>query len=380
MPAVLSSNEWGVAPSPEQVEITIFGPGYGECILLHVGGGNWIIVDSCRDPQTNGPVALSYLDALKIKHECIKLIVLTHWHDDHCAGISDIYSSATAAKLSFAYALAGIDFYQLVKRFSKQSDSIVGSKVSEIARCLDISANTKRSIRSAQQGKPLLKMLPEESGHGKVCLVTALSPSDSAEQDFLVEIASQRPKFLESKRAADGSGRNDISVVLWVSIGDLNILLGADMEHHPNDKMGWGAIIGADNIPPGKASVVKVPHHGAQSGHDTRMWTERVVASPIAVLSPYARGRRPAPTPQDVSRIRSISHASLSSSRMSGKKGKRRESAVGRQLREMGVRLTPLDTSFGAVRLRTMPETADEPWSIELFGDACDLADCHEGV
>ena len=32
-------------PQPDQVEISIFGPGYGECILIHCGNDEWIISD-----------------------------------------------------------------------------------------------------------------------------------------------------------------------------------------------------------------------------------------------------------------------------------------------------------------------------------------------
>src|SRR6516164_161156 len=32
-------------PRPDQVEISVFGPSYGECIVAHLGHGNWIVVD-----------------------------------------------------------------------------------------------------------------------------------------------------------------------------------------------------------------------------------------------------------------------------------------------------------------------------------------------
>ena len=49
-----------IAPQRDQIEVSLFGPGYGECVLLYIGDGNWVIVDSCFDEHQE-PVALAYL-------------------------------------------------------------------------------------------------------------------------------------------------------------------------------------------------------------------------------------------------------------------------------------------------------------------------------
>ena len=49
------------APKEEEIEVSIIGPGYGECILLHVGHNDWVVVDSCINPKTKKPAALEYL-------------------------------------------------------------------------------------------------------------------------------------------------------------------------------------------------------------------------------------------------------------------------------------------------------------------------------
>lgn len=34
-------------PDAQEMEITLFGPGYGESVVVHLGDQHWFIVDSC---------------------------------------------------------------------------------------------------------------------------------------------------------------------------------------------------------------------------------------------------------------------------------------------------------------------------------------------
>ncbi len=53
-------------PNPDEIEITVFGPGYGECIVIHAGSGKWFIVDSCLD-MTGLPASIVHLNSLGVK-------------------------------------------------------------------------------------------------------------------------------------------------------------------------------------------------------------------------------------------------------------------------------------------------------------------------
>ncbi|MYC69907.1 MAG: hypothetical protein F4X17_04275 [Gemmatimonadetes bacterium] len=52
-------------PGDDDFEFTVFGPGYGESIVLHVGNGAWVIIDSCVDADGR-PHALRYLESIGI--------------------------------------------------------------------------------------------------------------------------------------------------------------------------------------------------------------------------------------------------------------------------------------------------------------------------
>ena len=45
-------------PSPDELEISLFGPGRGECVVVHLGNNDWLVVDSCLDNTSSQPVAL----------------------------------------------------------------------------------------------------------------------------------------------------------------------------------------------------------------------------------------------------------------------------------------------------------------------------------
>ena len=87
---MINAREVGVAPSKDEVEVTLLGPGYGESIVVHFGQGEWIIVDSCIN-DAREPQALEYLRAIGVEpDEAVSLIVATHWHDDHIRGMAKV--------------------------------------------------------------------------------------------------------------------------------------------------------------------------------------------------------------------------------------------------------------------------------------------------
>ena len=66
------------APAFDQIEVSVIGPGYGECSLIHIGDGKWIIIDSCIDNTSEKPAALAYLEGIGVNPaEAVLLIFAT---------------------------------------------------------------------------------------------------------------------------------------------------------------------------------------------------------------------------------------------------------------------------------------------------------------
>ena len=103
------------APKPDELEVSVFGSGIGECIVIHLGNEQWMIVDSCLDKNTREPVALRYLRELNVDvATCVPLVVVTHWHDDHIRGSARVFANAKRARFVCSAALDHEDFYRFI--------------------------------------------------------------------------------------------------------------------------------------------------------------------------------------------------------------------------------------------------------------------------
>ena len=88
-------------PDKDEFEISLFGPGVGECVVVHLGHGQWMVVDSCYPVGGAEPVALSYLSALGLgiaAGNAVRLVVATHWHADHIRGMARLLEACPQAE------------------------------------------------------------------------------------------------------------------------------------------------------------------------------------------------------------------------------------------------------------------------------------------
>src|SRR3954452_16799293 len=110
-----SANPTRSTPEANELEISMFSRGYGESIVIHVGNGQWIVVDSLIT-KDRIPVALDYLSSIGDEPPIsVCAILLTHWHDDHVKGAGEIVRSCRQACVAMPGALVTDEF----KRFMK---------------------------------------------------------------------------------------------------------------------------------------------------------------------------------------------------------------------------------------------------------------------
>ena len=350
-----------IPPSLEEFEVTLFGPGYGESIVLHIGNGKWIVIDSCIDDEGTSR-ALKYLDSISVNpSNSVELIVATHWHDDHIRGMTELIKVCKNASFCCSSALCTKEFLAFIDALEGRHLSVNGSGVREIYSVLN--------QLSSKASKPTFTLANRRIYNHNKCEIWSLSPNDSAVHNFWKSISAMFLNEGQVKNRIQSISPNDTAVVLWVETGDIRVLLGSDLEKH-----GWTGILQSSAKPSGKASIFKVPHHGSENAHEPDVWKQMLDTEPFAVLTPWRRGRSILPNQQGVQRILletqnayiTSKHTSLNRSPV------RRSPAISRTIREAGISLREQVMSSGAIRLRR-PINSQMPWGVERFGSACNL-------
>jgi beta-lactamase superfamily II metal-dependent hydrolase len=344
-------------PAQQEVEVAIFGPGFGESIVIHAGNNEWIIVDSCIDTRSGRASALTYLEEIAVDAStAVKLVVATHWHDDHIAGMSEVVRSCTSAKFACSAALTRQEFLELAAIYTNRPLSRAPSGPTEMFQTLATLKARRQYPIHAVADRPLLRV-QRAAGGGFDWHVTALSPVDGELQRFLAGIAAllPQPSPPSTKSRLPNPRGNDISVAAWVQIGEIKILLGADLEEHGVAGRGWTAVLASGSRPQGTASVFKIAHHGSVNGHHDGVWAQLLIRDPIGVLTPWTLAGEVLPTSDDVRRINDFTPNGYCTSRLRAQGLQALSPVVRRTFRETGIvmrQVQPVDWLCSVTRIR----------------------------
>lgn len=363
-------------PKQDEIELSVFGPSFGECSVIHLGDNRWAIIDSCTYTGIADPVPLHYLSLLGVSPSAVESILITHWHDDHCKGISKLIDACPNAKIWIAQTLTDREFIRFVKRISKNKTTVAGLKTTEFNAVLNEIVRRKTSgspnYGFASQGMTLLNMHGRSFSHNGAVRHVALSPSPGDQYEFLVRIAEAMPQARQQKGSLGSPSPNEVSVATLLEIGPSSIILGADLENN-KPSSGWDAILAANRVNPFgmPAAVYKVAHHGSLTAHHPGIWKELLVANdPIAILTPWSRGRGRLPNKDGIKEITDATRRAFATTAEAGSRPKRRHPSVQTFLRTNNIQVHSINAPAGFVRLRKSP---GEDWKTELFGAACSL-------
>ena len=375
-------------PGPAEIEIAIFGPGYGEAIALHVGG-QWIIVDSCIFQGEDNPAPLRYLQEIGVDPASeVSWVIATHWHDDHIRGLGRIFEACTSAQVGAPSALGSKPFASLLGHY-RLPTQLQSTGVDEFNRIF------REFERRRSAGMPQYPAWIGEQRHlverriqvDEAILdirIMAASPSDEAFERSLVNLARHLPAAPTPGARPTPIGRvtnlepNHTAIVLHASIGGISVLLGSDLEVSASPTDGWNRVTDVLRER-GMSQVVKVPHHGSNTAHHGAMWDELLVPEPIAVITPFRRGRVALPTAEDVARIVSATSRAFITCRPQKLVMKHPEKIVQKMLTD--VTTSPLVAQAargGTVSLKYDLLAPRPEWAIHLSGGAVPLLDVLE--
>lgn len=351
--------QYGSGPDNDEVEVVVFGPGYGEAIAVHLGDQNWLLVDSCIDPDSKEPASHTYLKSIGVDPSSVKVIVATHWHDDHVRGISALAKFYPEAEFMVSAVFNSDEASTFLAAYS----GVAAPDLTRGAKELHEVIFSHTSVSYVQHRSSIF----ESVGGSIKAHVTALSPVPAAFSKALAQFAQYLPQKFAQINHAPSLKPNLEAVVLHIDFGSDAVLLGADLE--ADASCGWNAVVtNGWSKSRRKGSVYKVAHHGSHSAHDPCIWTTLLQEAPMACITPFNKGKL-LPSEEDKARIKDLSDQAFLSSH--GTKKPEMDAAVLKRINDICSNVTRVNTGFGAVRLRKRLSAG--AWEVSLFGNACKL-------
>ena len=333
--------------------------------MIHYGHGEWLIVDSCVD-EAGEPAALLYLKRIGVDvATAVRLIAVTHWHDDHIRGMAKLIRDCRQAEFVCPGAFREKEFLTLVAAFSDGA-MMRQTGVQEMTDIISLLRQRRTTVQLATENRLLLQRLG--------CKLWALSPSDAATIAAMTHLAAQMPQSMQSKAAVAAPTPNHLSVALLAQFADSAILLGGDVLRFNDRNRGWlriADLYAAYDHP--VSNILKAPHHGSLGADCHEMWDRLLSPRPIAVLTPFLRGNVVLPSPTDVARICERTGEAYITATPHQTRPPRRSSAVEKTVADVLKNRRLRSPKFGRITLRS---DSRQPvnWTVKLSGAAYRLA------
>lgn len=296
--------------SKNLVNLVVFGPGFGESIVINIPNVGWGVIDSCLGKvkrQKHNP-ALEYLKSKQVSR--LAFIILTHPHGDHFQGFDQIighylgkidricYYSGDGLREYRTYlakkGVLGEPGLRELGNFLKRVEEAKGRG----ARIIKLAERTE-IIRKGQYGEHEIEIL-------------ALSPSAESQRQYaelLFKAIPTKDGDVPGLIYGKDNQHNLIASALYCQIGQLKLILGSDLEIGNNDQTGWKGVLANKDSPDLSAHVVKVPHHGSPNAFYEPVWGKFSQKSHlVSVITPYMRLSAPLPTGEILQKISCYSH------------------------------------------------------------------------
>lgn len=344
-------------PSVDEIEVSVFGKGVGECSIVHIGDGRWVVIDSFLDDDAE-PVAKSYLQHLGFDGSAIELVILTHWHDDHIKGASELVNWAEDCLVAYSSVLTHDEFRASIQRAMPAGGTHYSSGVRELKKLAMQLREAPHRKRHAMAQRNLLSL-----AHTRI---EALSPSDEDLQIFIAEVNTW-PAASDVDTVLRKPDRNDTSVAVAFDVGNQLLLFGADLEIR-GELSGWQAVHELYWNERGRCSFYKIAHHGSPNAHYEPKWDHMLEEQVFAALTPYGRGVTPRPSIEDVNRILDRTDNAFSAGTVKLLSPRRQHNSVERTMSEASIKLKRICDKLGHVRLRCGVQETN--WHCDLIGQA----------
>lgn len=287
----------------EIIRVAVFGPGYGESIVINIPQIGWGVIDSCLKKVHNENInpALRYLK--QNNASSIAFLILSHPHKDHYEGLDQIIDEYVGRIDRICYYSGdGIREYRDYLIRKEILDSPGFRSFSHLFKKFEEAKNKgSQIIRIAERTEILRKKICGENS----VEIFGLSPSAKNVEKYKKLLFEAIPKnegdvfnFLTD------SQHNLISAAIWCSVGNTRLILGSDVEIGEDDRTGWKGIVSNIDCPNLSARLIKVSHHGSSNAFFEPAWEKHSgETKPVAVVTPYNKLADPLPRKTDLDLI-----------------------------------------------------------------------------
>lgn len=339
-------------PQPNTPEVSLFGPGIGECIVLHIGQNRWFIIDSCLSPATGRPIALEYFDELGVDVSTqVEGIIITHWHKDHIDGAYELVRQCNQAQIYLSAALLRKEAIQLGKLYKKDPFASTDLDIREFGQIIDYLRDVDDRSRIHQI---LANYTIRDSGTPNRIRLLALSPSSSSVTQSLANIVESIPLAGDLRiRRVIRQSENHNAVALYFAFDDFKAILGSDLEESGNSDTGWSAIIDSGiqaHLSLERAQLFKVPHHGSANGHHNEVWSQLLNDETTSIVTPHTSSGLP--KDEDIDRLKAFSSEVWLSRNPHPGKPARRDAMVEREMRGVVKSRFAINDRIGHIQVR----------------------------
>jgi hypothetical protein len=302
--------------------IHVFGPGFGECIVVDLPDGQLGIIDFF---QFGSATPLKDHIARRFAGRRVAFLALTHPHADHCTGLEALLGTIPVDRY---WLFNGFQLAALVKYFDEagrlsRSDAIeaaLATRSSSVgSEILYLDRHLKPLLRRNSVGIACLAPSRVETLCGGEVTVEFVTPSDRHAYLYAAQLAEwcRRLPLHGDPAAADWRtllvNHNQVSGALLVQYGETCLALMSDAEQ----PLWQDYLASTKGHPRRRVQFIKVSHHGSDTGFDTGFYRERLdAAAAVAVVTPFSRLRGPLPRRKPILGIRSMVREVLCTNRV----------------------------------------------------------------
>lgn len=203
--------------------------------------------------------------------------------------------------------------------------------------------------------------------------VISLSPSDTAIQQFDLDLSTLITEYGMTNRRIIPLSPNFNSVVLFLKLGHHRAILGGDLETDMNNPdIGWSDIVGKSQSLDNRSAFIKIPHHGSKTAYHEGFWNNKLHDKPVSTMTPWNLGSK-LPKTEMLDFYKNKSEAVFITSIFSKAKPKKRNKTINKMIEEYKIELEEIPFKNGIIRGRIDMFKSDSDWKVDNFGTALKL-------